>query len=641
MKYFKFGSKGQSLVELLVVMALLAIILPALLLGFLNSREGKAQQKQRIDATLLLKEGQEALRNVREKGFSNININGTYYPVVLGDSSWGLSPGSENKGEFTRKIEISDTKRDANGNIAENGTIDPSTKKSIIIVSWNKPYPSSVSSTTYLTRYLGNITFTETTDADFNKDGAVKDGIIILNSQGGEIGLPSRGTGLWCTPNLITSTLDLPKNGVANAISAIEGEVFTGTGENASGVSFADVNIENTNPPSASIIGTMNGYKTNDLFGEDNYVYIATDNNQKEIVIIDISSLPFSEVGYFNAPGNNHGNSVVISGNVGYTTTDNKLYSFDVSGKSEQRGILDADGVTLSEDGQKIAIVGNYAYIATEGSRQLEIVDIGNPANLNVVGYASVDGSEGVDLFVNQAGTRAYLVTTSSDSKNELFIIDVSEKNGSRPTLGSYNTNGMNPKGVTVVPGNAAIIVGLNGEEYQVVNILNEQNPQRCAGTNLDVGINSLASVLESDGDAYSYILARTDPELRMIDGGRYPKEGTFESAIFSSSSPLAFNRFTASIDQPLGTQVKIQVAVSNPLDGNCASSQYEYLGPNGDPLTFFTSTDDSQIQGIIPYNQTANYANPGICFRYKIYFSTEDAFTSAVFKDITVNYSP
>lgn len=642
MKTFKIHfSKGQSLVELLIVMALLSIVLPTLFLGFLSSREGKAQQKQRIEATLLLREGQEALRNIREKGFSNIKTNGIYYPVVLADNSWGLAPGSENRGEFIRKIEVDDAKRDANGNIVDNGTIDPSTKKIVITVSWNKPYSSSVSSSTYLTRYLNNTTFTDTSEADFNRIGSVRNGTIILNNQGGEIALPSKGTGLWCTPNITASTLDLPKNGVAKPISAIEGEVFAGTGENSSGISFADVKIENTNPPSASIIGTIDGYKTNDLFGENNYVYIATDNNQKEVVIIDISKLPFSEIGYFNAPGNEDGKSVFVFGNVGYMIVDNKLYTFDVSSKNGERPILDPDGITLSGDGNKVRVVGNYAYVATEGNDQLQIVDVTDPRNLNIVGSAHVDGSSGVDLAINPSATRAYLATSGSDTKAEVFIVDISQKSGARPTIGSYDTHGMNPKGITVVPGNAAIVVGINGEEYQVINILNEQNPARCAGTNLDVGINGLASVLEADGDAYSYILARTDPELRIIDGGKYPKEGTFESAISSYPLPLVFNRFIANIDQPSGTQVKVQVAVSNPPNGNCAASQYQYLGPGGDPSLYFTSSDGLQIQGIIPYNSLTNYANPGTCFRYKIYFSTDDPFNSAVFKDITVNYSP
>ena len=63
-------NKGQTLIELILTVGLGAILLPVLLLGVISSREGKAQQNQRIDAVTLLKEGEEAVRNIREKGWS-------------------------------------------------------------------------------------------------------------------------------------------------------------------------------------------------------------------------------------------------------------------------------------------------------------------------------------------------------------------------------------------------------------------------------------------------------------------------------------------------------------------------------------------------------------------------------------------
>ena len=43
--------KGQSLVEILLTIGLAAIILPALLVGILASRGGRAQQDQQLQAT--------------------------------------------------------------------------------------------------------------------------------------------------------------------------------------------------------------------------------------------------------------------------------------------------------------------------------------------------------------------------------------------------------------------------------------------------------------------------------------------------------------------------------------------------------------------------------------------------------------
>src|SRR3990172_3870774 len=73
-------TKGQSLVELILAVALASILLPALLTGLVSSREGKAQQDNRFTATAYLKEAVEAVRIVREAGWSGIATNGTYYP---------------------------------------------------------------------------------------------------------------------------------------------------------------------------------------------------------------------------------------------------------------------------------------------------------------------------------------------------------------------------------------------------------------------------------------------------------------------------------------------------------------------------------------------------------------------------------
>src|SRR3989344_6295581 len=159
---------GQALVEILIAIGLAGILLPALLTGLVSSREGKAQEGQRLQATALMRESEEAVRSVREKGWTNIAANGTYHPVISG-SEWTLQANSETIDNYIRQIVISDAQRDSNGQIVEiAGTSDPSTKKVTASVSWQTPSTSSVETTSYYQRYLGNTAWTQTTDADFN-----------------------------------------------------------------------------------------------------------------------------------------------------------------------------------------------------------------------------------------------------------------------------------------------------------------------------------------------------------------------------------------------------------------------------------------------------------------------------------------
>src|SRR3989344_3994896 len=343
---------GQTLIEILIVIALMALLIPVLSMGLIASREGRPQQIRRSQALQTVQEYHDAIVSIRENGWDAIAVNGTYHPITDG-TSWSLSTGPLDENGIISQVVITDVLRDGNGVIAESGSIDPSTKYVTITSSWNTPIPGVVTSSFYLTRYLDNATYTQTTEADFNT-GTLTD-VIVTNNSGGEVTLGSGGAGAWCAPELTIGALDLPKSGVANAVTAIEGKAFIVTGDNASGVAFAEISISNANPPVATIDGTFDGYKTNDVFGESDYAYIATDNNSKEIVIITISSGTPSEEGYFNASGSTDANAVFVSGSVGYMTQGSTLRTFDLSSKSGSR--LQLGSITLAGTGKSLQVV--------------------------------------------------------------------------------------------------------------------------------------------------------------------------------------------------------------------------------------------------------------------------------------------
>ena len=634
--FLNYSTRGQLLIEILVAIALSSILLPALLTGIVSSRSGKAQQGQRVQAVALMRETTEAIRSIREREWDNFAINGTYHPSVNG-SEWTLAPSTESVSGFTRSIVISNVHRDTNGVIMTppSGTLDPSTKKIDITITWNTPYSSSVNSTMYITRFT-NITFIETTQEDFN--AGTTSGTAITNDEGGEVILGAGAGGNWCAPNLSIASFDLPKSGVANAITAIEGRVFAGTGDNASGVAFSNINITNTDPPVVSSLGTFDGYKTNDIFGETNYGYIATDTNSKEIVIVNLANSPYSEIGYFDAPGSTDTNSVFVLGTKGYVTQGNNFRIFDLTSKIGSRSQLGS--VTLAGIGTGIQVVGNYAYVSISGAAvEMQIVDISNVSNPTIVGQVDVNGDGGTGLFVNSSGTRAYLISNNSLTQREMFIIDTTTKTGNRPTVGSYDSSGMSPKKITVVTGNRAIIVGTGGEEYQVLNLSNETSPARCGGIHIDTGVNGIASTTESDGDSYSYIITGdASSELKIIEGGLgggLSTTGTFTSKIFDASTSAAFNRIVPVFTQPNQTTVRFQVAVAAPVSSSCSSATFSFVGPDGTASTYFTG------EGVIPLITSGAYNNPERCFQYKLFLDTTDISQTPIFNSMLVNYSP
>lgn len=656
-----FFKQGESLIEVLLVVSLLALFLPALFTGFMTSIEGKPQQNQRLIATGVLKETEEAVRSIRDKNWTSFAVNGTFHPVISA-SNWNTAPGSETLANgITRQFVISDVYRDATGKIVldpAQGTVDASTKKVVITVSWTTPYSSNITSTLYLTRHE-NLTYIQTTKAEF--DAGIKTNTFTTLTQDGEVVLGAGGGGgNWCTPSQSITTVDLSRQGIPTYISAAEGKVITGTGGNASGPTFARVNIVGNTPPQASITGTFDNNKANGVFTDtspSNYAYLATTNHSQEIMILDTSQFSdpptnskFQQVGYFDAPGNGAGNAIFVSGNVGYMTSGSNFYTFDASSKSGSRPRLGNYTLTLAGTGTKIIVVGNYAYVAVaSATTQLQVIDVSNPSNPTIVAQANVNNNQqGVDVAVNNSGTRAYLVTTYVSGKQDFFVIDTSTKSGNLPLIGTgYNTNGMNPKGVAVTTGNRVIIVGTGGtQQYQVVKIDTETNPTSCSGLAITNGAFAVSTVLQSDGYAYSYIVTGdTNAELKIIlggGGGLYNATGTFESSIYDNTTKTAFNNFTADVSQPSSTSITMQVAVAAPGSNGCSNAAFYYVGPQGDPAQkFLYDATTSTIHSTIPLTTVNTYTNPGQCFRYKVWFQTSDSSATPVFYKMTVNYSP
>lgn len=661
--------KGQTLIELVLAMGLAALIFPTLLAGFMNSREGKIQQGMRVQAVALLKETESAVRAVRNNDWTTFAVNGTYH-IATFNNKWTLNSGTQTTNGLTQQIDINNVSRDTNGAIVTSGgTIDPSTKKITITISWTKPQTSNVVSTMYLTR-TSNSTDLDSSFSQFSN--GVKSSTIVATTSGsvtdGQVQLGAGGGGGdWCEPSFLIATVDLPKSGVANAVAAIAGPasngstIFAGTGENASGISFAKVDIPG-NPPTASIPATFDGYKTNSVFGENNYAYMTTDNNSKEVAIINLNQYSdspanskYNEVGAINLPGSINGTSIYVTNNKAYiTSSDKKFYVYNLSA---DRSIATPSGsLTLDGVGKKVLVAGDYAYIATDSTTyQLEIVKL---SDLSVARLTLSTGQSGVDVYVNTFNSnpdRVYILTSQSANHNEFYVVNVSNKANPKTTddlgneLGKYDTSGMTTTGLTVVTGNRAIIVGTGGTyQYEVVNldlIDNSGTKGNCGHLTYATGIRGVASVLQGSGFAYSYVITGdASSELKIIlggAGGSYTSSGNFESAIYDAGYSVAYNRFVANITLPSFASISAQVAVAPPGGSGCSNATYQYLGPGGNPNSFFTAVGAS-ISGAIPFGNYQNntYQNPARCFRYKLWLSSSDITQTPVVYDVGWNHS-
>lgn len=655
--------KGQMLVELLLTMGLAAIIFPALLTGFIASREGKPNQKQRMQAITLLKETEQAVASIRDMGWNRIATYSAIplHPVVNG-SAWGVSLGAETINGLTRQFVVGSVYRDTNGNIVlSGGSDDASTKKITITVSWSQPFVSSISSVMFITRTENTIQF-QTTRSDFNT--GTKNSILVdvtvpsVITDDGQINLAT-GRGDWCNPSdYITKRLTIPKPG--KAIVAFSGSgigtpdsAYIGTGDGSPGASFVNINITDPQPhatPEASIVGE---YSSNDttkaVFANDGYAYLATNATSDQVKIIRLSDNTLYKT--INLTSHEPANGLYIANDVLYVTSDDRIYIYNISNLNNiqqlpsQRIHANAGGAIA----EQVIVVGTKLYVSvTNSNLGLQVYSINVGGSLNYWASGKINWTaQAKGLAVNSTGQRAYVAFTSTDMPNGFYIIDTS-KNGDNPYIGvAYNANGMTPKGIALATSDIAILVGTGGaEQYQVINNLMNDSPVRCGGMAVNNGANGISTVSQQDADVYSYVISGESQDQFMIveggNGGASTTAGLFESGTIDATYSAAFNRFIANVSMPTNTSIQMQVAVAQapPPGTSCDGATYTFVGPNGDPGTYFTPVG-ATISGQIPFgNFPPSYQNPARCFRYRAALSTTNPNYTPYLYDVIINHS-
>ncbi len=678
--------KGNSLIELLLVFALAALLLPVLIGGLTSSRDGKAQQLQKFTANSFLKETEEAVKSINERGWSSVPADGTYH-VIISQNKWMYSTGSATVNGYTTSIVVSDMYRDQFGQIATiGGTLDSSTKKITTTISWNTPFLSSLTAESFMTRSKDNAIQTFSTVSDFNT-GSLS-ATLITNTAGGEITLGAGlgGKAKWCDPSFSSVSVDLPE--APTAVNAISGHVYVSMGKTGStNASFAHILINSTDPFTYSLAGRLNGaYKTTAVFGEPDWGYIAlTNTTGKRVIIINLNSyidIPnkiYKEEGYFSesATGSNKNanppSAIFIFNNRGYVTIGGYLYVFDLTSRTGSRSQVGSRILFSTSDGSSPAKelflrkIGTktYVFVAINGSYRYElaIIDVTKETDANqwkVIGKVDIDSNgcsqlqKTMGVYVKPDGFRAYISDANANDFKEFFVINTEDKAnpfvvGGNPPYpacsggGGYEAGTLDPKqsAVTLPLENRAILVGTGtGQEYQVLDLANEAAPVLCGGLTYDKGIYGVASAQEADGDVFAYLITGdTTQDLKIVEGGpdivggKYVSYGTYISAPVTMGQTVAFNRAIADITLPVGTSVQMQTAVAPLVSGSCSGSTYNYIGPDGTNASYY-----------VAYNNAINAAMPlgqvGQCIRYKFILSTTDLNQTPVINSLLFNYS-
>lgn len=144
------------MIEVLVAVSIISIAFVALMFVAQKSVFVANQSLHAAQAVMLLEEGAEVVRIVRDNAWTNISSlsNGTnYYPTY--SSTWTLSTTANSIGIFTRKVVFSSVSRDGSSNIVSSGgTVDTSTRLVTVTVTWSE---GTRNSSRVLQFYITNI----------------------------------------------------------------------------------------------------------------------------------------------------------------------------------------------------------------------------------------------------------------------------------------------------------------------------------------------------------------------------------------------------------------------------------------------------------------------------------------------------
>lgn len=119
----KKNNRGFSLVEVMLSIALFALVAGAFTGAIIYGQQTAVLAGQQARAALVLEEGLEAARNIRDADFNNLQ-DGTF-GLVVNNGAWEFSGSNDVTDIFTRTVEISPT-------------ASTSTKDILVTVTWQK-----------------------------------------------------------------------------------------------------------------------------------------------------------------------------------------------------------------------------------------------------------------------------------------------------------------------------------------------------------------------------------------------------------------------------------------------------------------------------------------------------------------------
>lgn len=154
-------SGGIGLIEAVAGISLISVFIFSLMLASQLSQKIVGESVRNIQAYFLLEEGADAVKILRNSGWSsnigNLAPGMDYYFDYNGTTWVSTTDNVYIDGIFERKFSLNNVYRDANDDIAVSGTLDDGTKRAAVSVSWQgRTGTTTKSASFYLTDLFSN-----------------------------------------------------------------------------------------------------------------------------------------------------------------------------------------------------------------------------------------------------------------------------------------------------------------------------------------------------------------------------------------------------------------------------------------------------------------------------------------------------
>lgn len=142
------------MIEIIVATAVFMVMITGIAPLYLGVFDSNLRDADKLAAEMLLQQGLEAVRSIRDYSFSNLTT-GTH-GLSRGSGYWTFSGSSDVSGKFTRTVLVENITRDSACNVTSGaGTTDNNAKRVTVTINWDykQGAAGSLSTVEYMTNW--------------------------------------------------------------------------------------------------------------------------------------------------------------------------------------------------------------------------------------------------------------------------------------------------------------------------------------------------------------------------------------------------------------------------------------------------------------------------------------------------------